>query len=87
MICLVFNRYKMEDPYSIEDIILTYIKYRVVTVGSDSTLFKLGSSGDWMFISEYPDTDNHMEIIMDVCPDASIVEYDKENQESLWQVL
>lgn len=76
----------MKDPYSIDDIIVTYIKYRVITVGNDSNLFKLNSSGDWSHIAEYPNTDDHMEIMLDVCPDASIVEYDKENQESLWQV-
>ena len=77
----------MRDTFSIDDIITTYIKYRVTTVGNDSSLFKLDSSGLWLHISDYPDTDNHMEIILDVCPDASIVEYDKENQESLWQVV
>jgi uncharacterized Fe-S cluster protein YjdI len=76
----------MEDIFSIDDIILTYIKYRVTTVRGNSSLFKLDSSGDWIHITDYPDTDNHMEIILDVCPDASIVEYDKKNQESLWQV-
>jgi len=77
----------MSDIFSIDDIILTYIKYRVTTVENDSSLFKLDSSGDWTHISDYPDTDDHMEIILDVCPDAKIVEYDKKNQESLWQVM
>lgn len=77
----------MNDPYSIDDIIVTYIKYRVITVGNDSNLFKLDSSGGWDHIAKYPNTDDHMEIMLDVCPDASIVEYDKENQESLWQVV
>lgn len=77
----------MVDFFSIDDIIVTYIKYRVITIGNDSSLYKLDSSGYWDHVCDYPDNDNHMEIILDVCPDASIVEYDKENQESLWQVM
>ena len=69
-----------------EGIESSVVQYRVITVGNDSSLFKYDTDGIWIHVNEYPNTDNHMEIILGVSPDANIIEYDKENQESLWHV-
>jgi hypothetical protein len=70
----------------VDDLIESQIRYRVITSGNDSSAFKFDGES-WFEIQTFENEDNHLEIMLEICPDVKLINYNKQEKDSIWQVM